>query len=188
MIRAARELDLPAIATITNHYVSATTIHFAYEPVPVDEFRAMWLRRDRHPWLVADGESGVVGYAKAGVWRDRAAYAWTSEIGVYVAPDAHRQGVARALYTELLGELEGRGFRSVIAGITLPNDASIALHRAFGFVSVGTVRDAGYKFDERRESRGWGPRRLARRGGAQPRGIDRWHDVEFWQKPLGPRP
>jgi phosphinothricin acetyltransferase len=159
MIRAAREGDFPAITSITNHYVTTSSIHFAYEPVSVTELVAGWKKSDRYPWFVAEEPDGVVGYAKAGVWRDRAAYAWTTEVGLHVAPTAHRRGIGRALYGALLGELERRGFRSAIAGVTLPNDPSRALHEAFGFVSVGTVRDAGWKL-----------------GG--------WHAVEFFQKQL----
>jgi phosphinothricin acetyltransferase len=142
MIRPARDDDFDAIAAITNHYISTTTYHFAYEPLPVEAYRAM--QKPRFPWFVYD-DGGVLGYAKAGTWRDRAAYDWTTEIGLYVAPGAHRRGIGRALYTALLDELARRGFRSAIAGITLPNDPSIALHRQFGFESVGIVHDAGYK-------------------------------------------
>lgn len=160
LIRPAHDDDFPAIAAITNHYVATTTIHFAYAPLEVDALRAMWRGyRERYPWLVTEEAGAVVGYAKAGTWRDRAAYAWTTEIGLYVAPDARGRGLGRALYGALLDELVARGFRSAIAGITLPNDASLALHRAFGFTSVGVVRDAGFKHG-------------------------RWCDVEFFQKRL----
>jgi phosphinothricin acetyltransferase len=142
MIRSARDDDFPAIAAITNHYIATTTYHFAYEPLPVEVYRAM--QKPRFPWFVYD-DGGVLGYAKAGTWRDRAAYDWTTEIGLYVAEGAHRRGIGRALYTALLDELERRGFRSAIAGITLPNDPSIELHRKFGFESVGIVHDAGFK-------------------------------------------
>lgn len=165
MIRAAREADFSTITSITNHYVTTTTIHFAYEPVSATELVTSWQKaKDRYPWLVAD-DGGVVGYAKAGTWRDRAAYSWTCEVGLYVAAGSHRRGIGRALYAELLAELVRRGFRSAIAGITLPNDPSLALHRGFGFESVGIVRDAGWKA-----------------GG--------WHDVEFFQKRFatGPEP
>jgi phosphinothricin acetyltransferase len=158
MIRSARDDDFPSIATITNHYIATTAIHFAYEPVSADAIRSSWIAgRVRYPWLVAEAQGAIVGYAKAGTWRDRAAYAWTTEIGLYVAPDARRRGFGRALYAELLAELEHRGFRSAIAGITLPNDPSVAFHEACGFVAVGTVRDAGYK-------------------------LGAWHDLGFWQK------
>ena len=163
-IRAARADDFDAIASITNYYIATSTIHFAYEPVTRASLHEPWLAtRDRFPWLVAEASGAVLGYAKAGTWRARAAYDWTAEIGLYVHHGAHRRGVGRALYSELLAELGQRGFRSAIAGITLPNDPSIALHRAFGFEAVGTVRDAGWKHG-------------------------RWCDIEFWQKRLATDP
>ena len=163
-IRAARDDDFDAIASITNYYIVTSTIHFAYEPVTRASFHGTWLAgRDRFPWLVAEDAGAVVGYAKAGTWRDRAAYAWTAEVGLYVHHGAHRRGLGRALYSELIAELARRGFRSAVAGITLPNDPSIALHRALGFEPVGTVRDAGWKHG-------------------------RWCDVEFWQKRLATGP
>ena len=156
-IRLAREDDFVAIAAITNPYIASTAIHFGYEPVTADELAAPW-RAGAYPWLVLD-EDGVIGYAKAGVWRERAAYRWTAEVGLYIADRERRHGAGRALYTALLDELTHRGFRSAIAGITLPNEPSVALHRAFGFTSVGVVEDAGWKHDA-------------------------WHAVEFWQKRL----
>jgi phosphinothricin acetyltransferase len=157
-IRAARDEDLDAITSITNYYIETSTIHFAYEPVTRAAFHAQWTASsDRFPWLVADDDGVIAGYAKAGTWRERAAYAWTAEVGVYVRHGAHRRGLGRALYSELLAQLERRGFRSAIAGITLPNEASLALHRALGFEPVGTFRDAGWKHG-------------------------RWCDVAFWQK------
>ena len=157
IVRPADSRDFDAIAAITNHYITTSTIHFGYEPVTADALRASV--RPRHPWFVADDDRAVVGYAKAGAWRERAAYDWTTEIGLYVEHTARGRGIGRALYTALLAELARRGFRSVIAGITLPNDASVALHRAFGFVDAGVVREAGYKHG-------------------------RWNDVAFFQKAL----
>jgi len=159
-VRAARDEDIPAIARITNHYITTTTIHFGYAPLPDSELRDQWQHdRDRFPWLVVERDGAVLGYAKAGTWRGRAAYRWTAEVGLYLADGERGRGVGRLLYGALLDELTRRGFRSVVAGIALPNDASVALHRALGFVSVGVVEDAGWK------------------NGA-------WHAVEFWQKRL----
>jgi phosphinothricin acetyltransferase len=161
MIRPARTDDFTAIAAITNHYIATSAIHFGYEPVSAEELADKWRGDTRYPWLVTEAEAEVVGYAKAGVWRERAAYAWTCEVGLYVAHGAHRRGLGSALYRELLAELARRGFHSVVAGITLPNPASVALHEKLGFVSVGVVRDAGYK-------------------------LEAWHDVGFYQKLLAP--
>lgn len=157
-IRAAAADDFAAIAAITNHYIATTAIHFAYEPIAEAELRAMWQSsRDRHPWLVLEEAGVVVGYAKSGTWRERAAYAWTCEVGLYLEHGARGRGLGAALYTSLLDECARRGFRSAVAGITLPNPASVALHDRLGFAPVGVVRDAGWK------------------NGA-------WHDVAFYQK------
>jgi phosphinothricin acetyltransferase len=156
-IRAANDADFDAIAAITNHYIEHTTIHFGDRPETADALRAKWhADRARYPWLVATQGDVVVAYAKAGAFRDRAAYHWTCEVGIYVAPDRVHGGIGGALYRRLLDDLAASDFRSAIAGITLPNDPSIRLHERFGFVEVGIVRDAGYKH-----------------GG--------WHDVAFWQ-------
>lgn len=161
LIRPVRPEDFAAIAAITNHYIETTAIHFAYEPVTADELRESWERHaTHHPWIVVEEgpEAGpVLGYAKSGVWRDRAAYQWTAEIGLYVAHDARGRGLGTALYEELLTLLRMRGFRSAVAGITLPNEPSIALHKKFGFEHVGTFADAGWKLGE-------------------------WHAVDWWQK------
>jgi phosphinothricin acetyltransferase len=157
-VRPAQASDFDAIASLTNHYIVHTSIHFSYDPVTPAELRAIWEKYlDRYPWFVAAEVGGrLLGYAKAGVWRDRTAYSWTPEVGIYVQPDVHRRGVGRALYGRLLEDLRARGFHSVIGGITLPNQASERLHEAMGFVKVAHFKDAGWKFDA-------------------------WHDVGFWQ-------
>ena len=163
-IRAARDHDFTAIAAITNHYIANTAVHFGDVPVGASELAALHAADARYPWLVADEAGAVVGYAKAGAWRFRAAYAWTCETGIYLEPQACGRGLGRALYVALLDELaRAQHFRSVVAGITLPNPASVALHEHLGFVSIGVAREAGYKHG-------------------------RWHDVGFWQKRLGGGP
>ena len=106
--------------------------------------------------MVCERKSGVVGYAYAGVHRKRAAYQWTAEVSVYVRADARRSGVARTLYESLFSDLKSRGFCTLLAGVTLPNPGSVALHESFGFSPVGVYSAVGYKF------------------GA-------WHDVGWWQ-------
>jgi L-amino acid N-acyltransferase YncA len=157
MIRPVADDDFVAIASITSHYIATSAIHFAYEPITAEYLHGLWCAHARHPWFVASDRQGVVGYAKSGVWRDRIAYRWTAEVGLYLAPHACGRGLGSGLYDALLDELATRGFRSAVAGITLPNDASIALHRRHGFTRVGVFHDAGYK-------------------------LGAWHAVEFWQK------
>jgi phosphinothricin acetyltransferase len=159
MIRAAHADDFDAIAAITNHYIATSAIHFAYEPISADDLRAGWHEHPRHPFLVDDDGTRILAFAKAGPWRERAAYAWTAEVGIYVAHHALGHRLGTTLYTALLDELTARNFRSAVAGITLPNAASLALHARLGFEPVGTFRDAGYK-------------------------MGAWHDVAFFQKRL----
>jgi phosphinothricin acetyltransferase len=162
-IRAAAAGDFDAIASITNHYIATTAIHFGYEPIAAAELAATRAADARYPWLVLDDGGAIAGYAKAGAWRPRDAYAWTCETGIYIADAARGRGLGRSLYAALLHELARGGFRSVVAGITLPNAASVALHERLGFAAVGVVKEAGYKH------------------GA-------WHDVGFWQKRLANDP
>jgi len=157
-IRPVRNDDFDAIAAITNHYIATSAIHFGYEPVSAAELRASWVTHPKHPYLV-DDRGGIVAYAKAGPWRERAAYAWTAEVGIYVADGARGRGIGLPLYAALLDACTAAGFRSAVAGITMPNDASVALHARLGFESVGTFRDAGWK-------------------------NDAWHAVAFFQKML----
>lgn len=158
MIRAATAADFDAIAAITAPYVEQTAIHFAYAAPTADELRAQWGADDRHPWLVLD-DGGVQGYAKAGTWRSRDAYRWSTELGIYLAGDRRRRGHGGALLAALVDELVVRGFHVAIAGITLPNPASVALFERAGFAPVGVFREVGWK-------------------------LDAWHDVGFWQRQL----
>lgn len=162
-IRPVEDGDWEPIATLTNVYIEGTAVHFGYEPVSADELRrAWWPKRARYPFLVAiDRASGFAGYAKAGAWRERSAYQWTAEVGIYVEPKAQGRGIGRALYTSLIEACRSRGFRSLVGGITLPNDASCRLHEAVGFRLVATFAEAGWK-------------------------LGAWHDVAFYQLMLEP--
>ena len=157
LIRPVEPRDLKPICELTNHYITNSSIHFAYEPMRVDEFEKMWRdSRDQYPWLTAEIDGRFAGYAKAGVWRTRTAYSWTCEVGIYMLREFHGRGLGKALYQALIDACRTRGFHSVIGGITLPNASSVRLHESLGFAHVGTVKDAGFK-----------------------RGS--WHDVGFWQ-------
>lgn len=159
-IRPAVADDFPSVAELTNRYIVGSAVHFSYQPVTADELRQHWeATRERYPFLIAHKGDAFAGYAKAGVWRSRDAYQWTTEVGIYVTKESQGKGVGRELYALLLKRLRTAGFHSAIGGITLPNAASIRLHQSLGFEHVGTVRQAGFK-------------------------LDTWHDVAFYQKML----
>jgi phosphinothricin acetyltransferase len=107
-----------------------------------------------HPWLVAEEGGEVVGYAYACPYQARPAYRWSASVSVYVAADRVGAGIGRALYEELFARLRRRGFRMAVAGITLPNTASVALHERLGFVQTGVNRAIGWKLGAWRDV-GW---------------------------------
>jgi phosphinothricin acetyltransferase len=155
--RLATADDFAAIAAITNHYIRTTAIHFGYDEVTADELRALWREHEElYPWLVCEQRGRLAGYAKAGVYRTRTAYRWTTETGIYLAADRLGEGLGKPLYSRLLDVLSHQGFHSAIGCIALPNEPSVRLHERLGFVACGVVPRAGRKFD-------------------------RWHDVGFWQ-------
>ncbi len=146
-VRLATPDDAPEVAAIYAPAVRDTVISFEADPPDAAEFvRRIAATFPARPWLAAEENGRVLGYAYAGAHRARAAYQWSVEPSVYVAADARRRGVGRALYTALLAILRRQGFANAYAGVTLPNEASIALHRAFGFEEVGVYRRVGYKF------------------------------------------
>ena len=147
LLRLAVASDFDAIAALTNHYIRTTTIHFGTQDVTGGELQQLWRQHeDLYPWIVAERRSEVVAYAKAGVWRARAAYSWTPETGVYVRHDCLGQRLGLAVYERLIAVCRAQGFHSLMAGATMPNDASDRLHRELGFEPAGLVRQAGFTF------------------------------------------
>lgn len=123
--------------------------------------------RATHPWLVAERGGEVVGYAYACPHRQRSAYRWSVDVSVYVAAGQVGQGIGRALYTALFERLRSQRFRMAYAGITLPNAASVALHKSLGFAQVGTMREVGWKLGAWRDV-GWFQLELAPPGPEPP--------------------
>jgi phosphinothricin acetyltransferase len=149
-IRAAKTSDIPAITRIYAHAVEHGSSSF--ELTPPDQAE-MALRMDGlvsrgFPYLAAEIDGVLAGYAYAGLYRTRPAYRFTLEDSVYVAPDMYRRGVGRALLVALIDASAARGFRQMIAVIgDSPRQAgSIGLHEAVGFQRVGILQDVGYKF------------------------------------------
>jgi L-amino acid N-acyltransferase YncA len=149
-LRAATPADIPAIARIYAHAVRRGTASFELEPPDEAEMtrRMRALLDAGYPYLVAETGSAVLGYAYAGPYRTRPAYRYTVENSVYIAPEAQRRGIGRALLDRLIGECEARNYRLMIAIIgDSAHTSSIELHRAAGFKLVGAFEAVGYKFD-----------------------------------------
>ena len=148
-IRPATIADLPRLTEIYNHYIAYTAITFDIDPVTVDERRpwfAQFSETGPHRLLVA-GDAGVIaGYAGCHQFRTKKAYNTTVETTIYCAPEATGRGIGPTLYAALFDALLGEDVRMAVAGITVPNDASCALHERFGFRRVGVLREVGRKF------------------------------------------
>ncbi|MGH8174324.1 MAG: arsinothricin resistance N-acetyltransferase ArsN1 family B [Rhodanobacteraceae bacterium] len=155
--RVARADDASAIAGIYAPYVRDTIISFETEaPDRIEMEHRIERIGAVYPWLVAIADGSVVGYAYACEHRARLAYRWSVDAAVYLAADAQRRGIGRALYQRLFALLLKQGYVNAFAGITLPNAASVALHEAMGFLPIGVYRQVGYK-------------------------VGAWHDVGWWQ-------
>ena len=162
-IRRAARHDIVAITRIYAEAVRHGTASFEIEPPDEAEMarRQRALLDGGYPYLVAELNGAVAGYAYAAPYRARPAYRWSVEDSVYIAADAHRRGLARALLTRLIEESEQRAFRQMIAVIgDSQQTASIELHRALGFTPVGTIVSVGFKHG-------------------------RWLDTVLMQRPLG---
>jgi phosphinothricin acetyltransferase len=161
LIRVADLSDAPAIAEIYAPNVADSFISFEETPPDGAEMAArMTAVLPKYPWLVAELDGGVQGYAYGRPHQPRAAYRWCVEAGVYIRRGLERRGLGRALYQRLFTLLRRQGFRMVYAGIALPNDASVGLHEAMGMAPLGVYAAAGFK------------------QGA-------WRDVGWWQLDLG---
>jgi phosphinothricin acetyltransferase len=151
-IRSATLEDLPALTDIYNHYVVNTSITFDVRPLSVEERRSWFddhASTGRHRLIVAVGSGNAcVGYATTSRWRPKAAYDTTVESTVYCRPDVVGTGCGRALYAALFDSIAREDIETIVAGVSLPNPASIALHERFGFRSVGVFKAVGRKFDK----------------------------------------
>lgn len=161
LVRLAGATDAAAVAAIYRPYVEGTNFTFEETPPGAAEIAAR-MTNPLHSWLIAEESGEVIGYASTSPMRNRNAYRWSVETGIYLAPKAQGRGVGRQLLTAHLALLERQGFVTAIAGIALPNDASVALHEKLGFTLSGIERGVGFK-------------------------LGRWIDVGRWQCDLAPR-
>ena len=159
-IRVATPSDAAAVLEIYGPFCEDSPITFETRIPALAEMEGR-IRdiTERFPWLICDNGTDVLGYAYAGPHRERAAYRWSVDVAIYMAGGYRGHGVGTALYTALFDVLRIQGFYKAYAGITLPNPASIQLHRRLGFELVGVYKQVGFK------------------GGA-------WHDVSWWELTL----
>ncbi len=157
MIRVARPIDAAQLCTIYNHYVGNSVVTFEEVSVTTED---MVQRIEKGiatmPWYVFEKDDEVLGYCYASAWKTRSAYRHSVESTVYVSAGQGKQSVGTRLYQRLLADLRARGIHVVLAGIALPNLASVALHQKLGFMQVAQLREVGRKFD-------------------------RWVDVGYWE-------
>jgi L-amino acid N-acyltransferase YncA len=158
-IRGAVAADGEALARIYNPYVAATTVTFEETPVTGAEMAARLAAvvEAGLPWLVAEADGAVVGYAYASPWKSRCAYRLSVEATVYLESAHQGRGWGTRLYERLFARLTERGIHSVVAGIALPNEASVALHEKLGMRKVAHFPEIGFK-------------------------LGRWIDVGYWQR------
>ncbi len=171
-IRLAAAGDAAPARSIYGAVIESSATSFELVVPSLDEMAVRIVERQpAHPWLVAEvaaakGESdgdgdgrAIAGYAYAGRFSGRPAYDWSVETSIYLAESARGRGIGRALYQALLAVLVAQGYRQAMAGIALPNPASVRLHESVGFAPVGVYRAVGWK-------------------------LGAWHDVGWWQRGL----
>ena len=156
-LRMARPEDAGGMLAVYAPYVEHSTASWEYEAPSLAEFSG---RLREHldtgfPWLLAEEDGAVLGYAYAGRFAARRGYDWDAEVTVYLSAAAHRRHAATALYTALLALLRRQGYVNCFALITHPNPASAALHRSLGFKQAGVLRRVGYKFGRRIDTEFW---------------------------------
>lgn len=159
-IRTVNDQDAEAIADIYAPFVSDSTISFEIDVPSTEEMaRRINETRSQFPWLVAEAQNQIVGYAYASSHRSRPAYQWSCDVSIYLSPLIQRRGIGQILYKHLLELLCQQGYASAYAGIALPNESSIAFHKSMGFKPIGVYPRVGFK------------------GG-------KWLDVAWWHKQI----
>ena len=160
-VRDGCAADGEICAAIYRPYVTDTAVTFeVLPPSPAEMSKRITSAGGSHAWLLLESAGAVLGYAYGGPHKERAGYRWTCEVSIYLRLGCRRTGAGRTLYSELLTRLSRRGYRNALAGMTVPNDASMGLHSALGFEPVGTYRRVGWK-------------------------LGSWHDTVWTQRSLG---
>lgn len=157
-IRPVAAADADRIAEIYNHYIANTIVTFETEPLTAVQITGR-ITENTLPWLVADSDDGLLGYAYASKWKGRCAYRYSVESTIYMDPQFVGQGVGSQLYSQLIDGISACGMHVIIGGISLPNASSVRLHEKLGFRKTGHFAEVGFKFE-------------------------RWIDVGYWQLTL----
>jgi phosphinothricin acetyltransferase len=157
MIRPVRPGDAVSIAGIYNYYIENSGITFEEIPFSVHEMEERILEISaKYPWLVWEEAGDVTGYAYVNTWKERAAYRYAAELSIYIKHDCQGKGMGRELLRRLLEEVRKTDIHALVSGITLPNEASVALHEKFGFKKIACFNEIGFK-------------------------LDKWLDVGYWE-------
>ena len=159
-IRLAQTSDAAAILKIYEPFITDSAITFETEIPSLSSFaQRIQTYLETWPWLVYEVDGMVAGYVYAARHRERAAYQWCVESSVYVHHDFQKRGIAKTLYDVLFKILKHQGFINVYAGITWPNEKSVAFHESYGFQKLGEYKNIGYK-------------------------LGKWHTVGWWELQL----
>lgn len=161
IIRLMEARDAAGLARIINWSARELPVNFQTSEITPAEAETLWKeRRERYPYFIAEVEGEIAGASWAAPWKPKEAYAWTAEVSVYVLPEHQGRGLAGRLYARLFDTLEAQGYRALLAGIVVPNDASVRLHERFGMKPAGVLEGVGHK-------------------------MGAWRDVGYWMKRLG---
>lgn len=156
-IRKVELADAEQIAEVYNYYIQNTHHTFETDPLSGEEMRKRIVNTiENYPYLVAEVDGEICGYAYASQFKMRTAYAYAVEVSIYVKNASKQKGIGTSLYTQMFDELAETNTHAIIAGIALPNDASVRFHERLGFSKVAHFREVGYK-------------------------LGRWVDVGYWQ-------
>jgi phosphinothricin acetyltransferase len=162
MIRLVRQKDAVSIVNIYNYYIKNSVITFEEIPLSIHEMEER-IRKisDQYPWLVWEESGDVTGYAYVNTWKEKSAYRFAAELSIYIKDGFQGKGMGRELLNRLLEKVRKTNIHALVAGITLPNEASVALHEKFGFKNIACFKEIGFK-------------------------SDKWLDVGYWELILPP--
>jgi phosphinothricin acetyltransferase len=162
MIRPVKSGDAVSITHIYNYYIKNSVSTFEEIPFSIHETEERILDiAAKYPWLVWEESGELTGYAYVNTWKERTAYRYSAELSIYVKHDFRGKGIGRKLFGRLLEEVRKTTVHTLVSGITLPNEASVALHEKFGFKKIACFNEIGFK-------------------------SDKWLDVGYWELILPP--